>query len=61
MKKLLVAAAFCLAVPAVAHAQDEPKMACCEKMKEGQGCDCCKDMEGHEGEAGHAETESHAH
>jgi hypothetical protein len=23
----------------------EKKMDCCEKMKKGEGCDCCKDME----------------
>ena len=29
------------ATPAPAAAK---KMACCEKMKKGEGCDCCKDM-----------------
>ena len=24
----------------------EKKMACCEKMAKGDGCDCCKGMEG---------------
>ena len=24
----------------------EKKMACCDKMAKGEGCDCCKDMEG---------------
>ena len=23
----------------------EKKMACCEKMAKGEGCECCKDME----------------
>jgi hypothetical protein len=40
----------------------EKKMACCEKMAKGDGCDCCKDMEhkasapaenAHEGHSGH--------
>ena len=29
----------------------EKKMACCEKMAKGEGCDCCKDM----GKDGHGE------
>ena len=40
----------------------EKKMACCEKMAKGEGCDCCKDMagkkagtaDGHGGQGGHA-------
>ena len=37
----------------------EKKMACCEKMAMGEGCDCCKDMDkkaaagSHDGHAGH--------
>ena len=34
----------------------EKKMACCEKMKSGEGCDCCKDRAGEHqdvGEHGH--------
>jgi hypothetical protein len=31
-----------MAAPAPAA---EKKMACCDKMKAGEGCDCCKDME----------------
>jgi hypothetical protein len=36
----------------------EKKMACCEKMAKGEGCDCCKDMDkkaaagAHDGHAG---------
>ncbi|MXP41147.1 hypothetical protein GRI75_05740 [Altererythrobacter soli] len=64
MKKLSIAAAFLLGLPAVAHAQEAPKMECCEKMKEG--CDCCEKHEGHEGHEGHGEAEQapaapHAH
>ena len=41
------------AVPAA-----EKKMACCEKMKNGEGCDCCKGMKAKtvapaDGEHGH--------
>lgn len=63
MKKLLIAVAFGLALPAVAHAQEAPKMACCEKMKDG--CECCKDEEGDASHDGHAQpsapTQPHAH
>jgi hypothetical protein len=39
----------------------EKKMACCDKMAKGEGCDCCKDMGskpksapvGHDEHAGH--------
>jgi len=35
------------AKPAAAPAPvADKKMACCEKMKQGEGCDCCKDMDG---------------
>ena len=60
MRKLLIAAAFGLALPTVAHAQDAPAMACCEKMANGEGCDCCKDEAGHEGHDGHAEQPAEA-
>lgn len=32
----------------------EKKMACCDKMAKGEGCDCCKDM----AKDGHAEHDS---
>lgn len=64
MKKLSIAAAFLLGLPAVAHAQEAPKMECCEKMKDG--CACCKKDESHEGHEGHGGAEQapatpHAH
>ena len=31
--------------PAAAPAPAEKKMACCDKMAKGEGCDCCKDMD----------------
>jgi hypothetical protein len=46
------------AQPAAAPAPAaEMKMDCCDKMKAGNGCDCCKDMDG-KGKDAHAE---HAH
>lgn len=35
----------------------EKKMACCEKMAKGEGCECCKDMGkagSHDGHAAHS-------
>jgi hypothetical protein len=62
MKKLILAAAICVALPAVAQAQEtteEGKMACCEKMSDGEGCDCCKHEEDHaEGSTGDSSTHS---
>lgn len=48
------------AVPAPAA---EKKMACCEKMTKGEGCDCCKDMDGKSKEAApaHDGHGDHAH
>jgi hypothetical protein len=37
----------------------EKKMACCDKMAKGEGCDCCKDMEGKDAAAGHDGHGSH--
>jgi hypothetical protein len=47
-----------MAVPAPAA---EKKMACCDKMKAGEGCDCCKDMEkqGAAPEAGEHQPDHH--
>jgi len=41
----------------------EKKMACCEKMAKGEGCDCCKDMDGKSKEAApaHDGHGDHAH
>ena len=41
----------------------EKKMACCEKMAKGEGCDCCKDMGGKAKDAGssHEGHDNHAH
>ena len=38
-------------------------MACCEKMAKGEGCDCCKDMDGKSKEAApaHDGHGDHAH
>ena len=49
MNKLLIALAFTVALPTIAHAQaapaPAPKEDCCEKMKaEGKEC-CCKDKD----------------
>ena len=55
--------------PAQPHAdhkamgRGEKKMACCDKMAKGEGCDCCKDMGGktapaapsHDGHGEHSE------
>lgn len=38
-----------VAAPAPAS---EKKMACCEKMAKGEGCDCCKGMD-HKGRGEH--------
>jgi hypothetical protein len=38
----------------------EKEMACCEKMEKGEGCDCCKDMEGKAKDA-HGEHGGHKH
>ncbi len=61
MKKLIVAAALSVALPAIAHAQvaPAPKMDCCEKMKaEGKKCGCCKEkMGGHDAHAGHSDMQ----
>lgn len=40
--------------PAAAPAA-EKKMACCEKMKNGDGCDCCKDMKAKTADPAHGE------
>lgn len=37
-----------------AKAQDGKKMACCDKMAKGEGCECCK----HGSEGGHASDAS---
>jgi len=49
----LVAATVAAAEPAVPPQPTaapapaaEKKMACCDKMAKGEGCDCCKDMGG---------------
>jgi hypothetical protein len=50
--------------PAAAPVQAaEKKMACCEKMAKGEGCDCCKDMDGKSKEAApaHDGHGDHAH
>ena len=48
MNKLMAAVALAIALPGVAHAQaapaEEPKMDCCEKMKDK--CACCDKMAG---------------
>lgn len=50
----LIAATLAIAEPAPTSAPQpaatpapvaKKKMACCEKMKKGEGCDCCKGME----------------
>ena len=38
----------------------EKKMACCEKMAKGEGCDCCKDMKKDAAPA-HGEHSGHDH
>ena len=38
----------------------EKRMACCEKMAKGEGCACCKDMEGKAKDA-HSDHGSHDH
>jgi hypothetical protein len=63
----LVAAAVAAAEPAV-PAQPaaapapaaEKKMACCDKMAKGEGCDCCKGMDG-KAKDGHADHGEHQH
>ena len=50
------------AQPAAAPAPaGEKKMACCEKMAKGEGCDCCKDMGGKTGEAAPTDQGDHNH
>jgi hypothetical protein len=40
----------------------EKKMACCDKMAKGEGCDCCKGMgKEHHGEHGVKDAREHAH
>ena len=40
----------------------EKKMACCEKMAKGEGCDCCKGMDQKSEVApAHGEQGSHQH
>ena len=46
------------AVPAPAA---EKKMACCEKMTKGEGCDCCKDMGKKDAAPAHGEHGDHKH
>jgi hypothetical protein len=45
----LIAATVAAAEPTQPAATPAPvaekKMACCDKMAKGEGCDCCKDME----------------
>ena len=39
----------------------EKKMACCEKMAKGEGCECCKDMgKEHHGEHGMKDGDNQA-
>ena len=57
MKKLVLTAAACLALPAAAFAAEppaKPKECCCEKMKEA-GKECCAEKEkaGHEHHGDH--------
>ena len=40
--------------PAAAPAPVAQKKDCCDKMKDGDGCDCCKDMDGKGENAPHA-------
>jgi hypothetical protein len=47
-----------MAVPAPAA---EKKMACCDKMKAGEGCDCCKDMEKKDAAHGAGEHGGNSH
>ncbi len=51
------------AQPAVAPAAPvaEKKMACCENMEKGEGCDCCKGMEGKDGAAKQDGHGAHQH
>ena len=39
----------------------EKKMACCEKMAKGEGCDCCKDMGKKDAAPAHGEHGGHQH
>ena len=61
----LIAATVATAEPAPAPQSTTPskpaaekKMACCEKMAKGDGCDCCKDMDG---KAAQGEHGTHDH
>jgi hypothetical protein len=60
MKKLIVAAAVCIAMPGLAWAAEAPKpeKCCCEKMKE-KGKDCCAEMK--KGEHENHSTMQHDH
>lgn len=37
----------------------EKKMACCDKMAKGEGCDCCKDMGNKDAAPAHDEHGAH--
>ena len=55
MKKLILTAAACLALPGIAFAAEppvKPKECCCEKMKK-EGKDCCAEMD--KDKSGHGE------
>ena len=64
----LIAATVAAAQPAPAPQPNattapvaEKKMACCDKMAKGEGCDCCKDMGKKDAAPAHGEHGGHDH
>ena len=46
--------------PMAAPAPAEKKMACCEMMAKGEGCECCKDMKHEDKAAAGSSDDAHA-